>query len=324
VNLHIESAAAAQHLGYFRHPKIALRSFLPTSLTAVVAAFFALSCGGGSGMSSPTSPDPPLGAPSAHVVLLLEENHSFSQVIGNSAMPYLNSLASQYGLATQYYANTHSSIGNYFMLTTGIIETNDDSFTGIVSDDNLVRRLVAGGKSWKSYAGSLPSVGYTGGDAFPYLKRHNPFAYLADVVNDPAQAANLVPFTQFSADLAANRLPDFSYIVPDALEDAHDGSLAHADAWLQQNIAPLIASSQFQADGLLIITFDEGDASDSTHGGGHIATIIVSPKGKPGFQSQTFFQHQSTLRLILSSLGISSFPGASASAPTLDEFLASH
>src|SRR5215471_19366349 len=55
--------------------------------------------------------------PAGHVVIVVEENHSYSSVIGNSAMPYLNGLASQYGLATQYYANTHPSIGNYFMMT---------------------------------------------------------------------------------------------------------------------------------------------------------------------------------------------------------------
>ena len=67
---------------------------------------------------------------SHHVVVVVEENHNYSQVIGSSAMPYLNSLANQYGLATQYYANTHPSIGNYFMMTTGQIITNNDSYTG--------------------------------------------------------------------------------------------------------------------------------------------------------------------------------------------------
>ena len=271
---------------------------------------------------APSSPTPVTQPAIGHVVLIVEENRSFSDVIGSSDAPYLNSLASQYGLAAQYYSNTHPSIGNYFMLTTGVIETNDDTFTGTISDDNLVRRLAAAGKSWKSYAEALPSVGYTGDNVYPYFKRHNPFSYFTDVVNDPTQAANLVPFTQFSTDLTANNLPAFSYIVPDVLDDAHDGTLAAADTWLQQNIAPLIASQQFQTDGLLIITFDEADDSDTTHGGGHIATIIISPKAKRQFQSQNLYQHQSTLRLILSSLGISSFPGASASAPDMSEFLA--
>ena len=79
-------------------------------------------------------------------------------------MPYLNSLAQRYGLATQYYANTHPSIGNYFELATGQIITNNDSYSTIVTVDNIVRRLLAAGKTWKSYAEDLPSVGYTGGD----------------------------------------------------------------------------------------------------------------------------------------------------------------
>src|SRR5215471_10318073 len=67
---------------------------------------------------SPTPGGPP-GAQRGKVVVVVEENHGYASVIGNSAMPYLNSLATQYGLATQYYADTHPSIGNYFMMTAG-------------------------------------------------------------------------------------------------------------------------------------------------------------------------------------------------------------
>ncbi len=306
--------------------------FSPSNATVKLAALkrlllsctlmFMVACGGG-GRNAPT-PTPPVAQPGfGHVVLLVEENHSFSQVIGNSSMPYLNGLASQYGLATQYYADVHPSIGNYFMLTTGRLETSDDSFPGTITDDNLVRRIVDAGKSWKAYADGLPMAGYTGGDVYPYLKRHNPFAYLSDVVGNQSQAANLVPFSQFASDVASGNVPNFSYIVPGALNDAHDGSLTQADDWLQQNLSPLLSSPLFQNDGLLIITFDEADGSDSTHGGGHVATIVVSSKAKRQFQSQTLFQHESSLRLILGSLGISSFPGASASAPDMNEFLTS-
>src|SRR5207247_1634816 len=62
-----------------------------------------------------------------HVFIVTEENHDYSAAIGSASMPYLNGLAQQYGLATRYYANTHPSIGNYFMLATGQIITNDDS-----------------------------------------------------------------------------------------------------------------------------------------------------------------------------------------------------
>jgi len=256
---------------------------------------------------------------SLHVFLVVEENHGYSQVIGNSSMPYLNGLASRYGLATQYYADAHPSIGNYFMLTTGQIETIDDAFQGTVTDDNIVRELVKTNHTWRSYAESLPTVGYLGGDVYPYFKHHNPFAYFSDVIGT-SQANNIVPFSNFSSDLASGSLPDFSFIIPNALNDAHDGTLASADQWLSTNIDPLIKSNGFQNGGLLIIVFDESVLTDLQHIGGHVAWVVIGPQVKSGYQSSTFFQHESTLRLVLSTLGVTGFPGASASAPDMGEF----
>jgi hypothetical protein len=96
---------------------------------------------------------------SHHVVVVVEENHGYDSVIGNGAMPYLNSLASQYGLATQYYANTHPSIGNYFMMTAGQIITNDDGYSGTVTADNLVRHLLSSGKPGSRMPKACPMLG---------------------------------------------------------------------------------------------------------------------------------------------------------------------
>lgn len=235
-------------------------------------------------------------------------------------MPYLNSLISQYGLATQYFANTHPSLPNYFVLTTGLTESNTDNFVGAVTDDNVVRELVKAGKSWKAYLESLPSPGYLGGDSGLYLRQHNPFADLSDIQQNTAQADNMVPFTQFATDLANNALPQYSFIAPNADDDAHDGTLAQADSWLQTNIAPLLTNPAFQSGGLLIITFDEAEDSDIENGGGHVATVIISPQAKKAYHSQTLYQHQSTLRLTLTSLGVTTFPGMSAAAPPMSEF----
>lgn len=273
-------------------------------------------CGGGNS-SGATAPPP---VPQfQHVILVVEENHSYSSVIGNTAMPYLNGLASQYGLATQYYADTHPSIGNYFMLTTGQVVSNDDNFGATVDVDNIVRRLVSAGKTWKSYAEGLPAVGYMADGPSPYAKNHDPLSYFSDVVASSAEAANLVPFSQFSTDLASGQLPNFSFVVPNSLDDAHDGTLTQADTWLQQNIGPLVSRSTFQSS-LLIIVFDESDSADTAGGGGHVPAIIVSSKAKPGYKSTTTYQHQSTLRLILRGLGVTSFPGAAATAPDMGEF----
>src|ERR1700686_783631 len=118
-----------------------------------------------------------------HVFVVVEENNNYASVIGNSSMPYLNGLAKSYGLGTQYYANTHASIGNYFMLTTGQIITNDNGLCKTLTQDNMVRHLLTAGKTWKAYADSLPASGYTGCGAYPYAKNHDPFAYFSDVAN---------------------------------------------------------------------------------------------------------------------------------------------
>ena len=244
-----------------------------------------------------------------HVIIVAEENHDYSSVIGNAAMPYLNSLSTQYGLATNYYANAHPSIGNYFELTVGDTIINDDNFTGTVSNDNIIRELVNAGRTWKAYIEGYPS----------YDANHVPMSYFSDIRNNPAQAANMVPFTRFATDLANGTLPDFSFITPNICNDAHDCSLGTADSWLQTNIDPLIQSARFQQDGLLVIWWDES-ASSSANGGGKVAWTVVSPFAKRGYKSTTFYQHQSTLRLMLRALGVSTYPGDAASAPDMSEF----
>jgi acid phosphatase len=281
--------------------------------------------------STPSPTPTPTAIPAAdHVFVVVLENHAFNQVIGSPFMPYLKSLASTHSLATNYFANTHPSIGNYFMLTTGNIETNNDAFTGTVSSDNIPRAFAAAGKTWKAYMESLPSVGYTGGDVYPYFKHHNPFAYMTDVLGSSAETANLVPFTQISSDLRTGTLPNFVFIAPNAEDDAHDcptgGSvcldsdkLTAADNWLKNNIDPLIKSPAL-ANSVFIIVFDESLDVDLVNGGGKVAMVMAGSHVKAGFKSTTLYQHQSTLRLVLDLLHVADHPGNSVVAPTMGEF----
>jgi phosphatidylinositol-3-phosphatase len=267
---------------------------------------------------------------SNHVVVVLEENESYSAVIGSPSMPYLNSLASQNALATQYYANVHPSIGNYFMLTAGQLVTNNDSLNTTVNVDNIVRHLLTAGKTWKSYAESLPSVGYIGGDQYPYIRHHNPLSYFTDVANSSVQRLNLVPFTRFATDLGNNQLPNYSFVVPNQNHNAHDCptaptgctndvKLATADAWLKNNIAPLFNNPGFQQDGILILVFDESFNTDTTHGGGHVVALAVGPGVKKGSKSTAFYQHQNVLRTTLDALGVHSYPGVAGSAADMSD-----
>ena len=302
-------------------------------ICAIGAGVLQCGCGGsshsGSSGSDPAAPNTTM---FAHAFLVIEENHSYSDVIGNSSMPYLNGLASANGLATQYYADAHPSLPSYFMLTAGATITGNagDGFTGVVTQDNVVRALTAAGKTWKYYAEALPSAGYLGAGAGAYDQQHNPFVYFSDVINSSAQAGNIVPFTQLATDMANNSLPDYAFIVPNLNDDGHDCPpglatcsdtqvLANLDQWLAANIGPLLSSNAFQ-NSLLIVTFDEGDATDIAHGGGQVATVIVSPLAKAGYQSTTFYQHESALRLMMDGLGVTNLPGAAATAPAMGEF----
>src|SRR2546426_4494352 len=133
----------------------------------------------------------------------------------------------------------------------------------------------------------------------------------------------IVPFSQFSADLASHTLPDFSFIVPDDSHNGHNGDLAAADNWLKTKIDPLIGGSDFNAPngGLLIIKFDESATGGQVQGGRSVAWVTGGPNVKRGFKLAACFQHQSTLRLMSEAIGLTSFPAAAATAPDMREFI---
>jgi len=261
-----------------------------------------------------------------HVVMVVEENQSDTGVVRNASWPNLNNLIGNGALPTNYYANTHPSIGNYFMLTTGQLLTNDDNSTTVWNVDNLARRMLAANIPFRVYAEGI-SRGYVGGNTGPYLVRHNPFARLSDIANDPQVANQTIwPFAQFATDLASGTLPEFSFIVPNVNDDAHDGTPQQADSWLQTNVViPLSNDPAFSpgGDGLLIVEFDEAADTDSTHGGGHIAPVFWGPDARVGYTqtSTTLYQHQSMLRTVMKVLGLPNPPGTAAKAPSMSEFL---
>ncbi len=263
---------------------------------------------------------------SSHVILVMEENQSYATVVGNTNdWPSLNNLMSNGALATNYYANSHPSIGNYFMLTTGQLLTTDDSSTTVWNVDNLARRMLASGVSFRIYAEGI-TRGYLGGNTGLYLIRHNPFAMLSDVADNPQIANQCIwPFSQFGADLANGALPEFSFIVPDVDDDAHDGTPQLADAWLRANvITPLSSSSAFASggDGILIVAFDEAADTDTANGGGHVASVFWGPNVKIGYTqtSTTLYQHPSMLRTVMEALRLSNPPGDAAAAASMSEF----
>ena len=256
----------------------------------------------------------------------MEENQAYETVAGDTTLwPNLNKLIAQGALPTHYYANTHLSIGNYFMLTTGQILTRDDNSTKVWDVDNIARRMIAAGVSFRIYAEGA-TQGYIGGNTGQYVLRHNPFAMLKDVAGSPAEAKKYIwPFTQFASDVANNALPQFSFIIPNIVDDAHSGTPLRADAWLQSKVVgPVSGTSAFKpgGDGILIVDFDESLPTDVTNGGGHVAPVLWGPLVKVGYRqsSTTLYQHQSMLATMMAALDLANPPGDAASAPLMTEF----
>jgi acid phosphatase len=267
---------------------------------------------------------------SNHVWIITEENYSYEKVIGNSNMPYFNSLASKYAVAAQYYANLHSSLTSLMWLLAGQGVTNDNNTTSCFNQDNIVRHLLYHGMTWKSYQEDLPYAGYTGLSWRYYLRRHNPLIDFVDVCA-PSQKLNSVPFSQLAKDISNNATPNYAYIAPNLLHDAHNGTLAQADTWLSQQVPKILARPEFRAggDGILFIVFDEGtlytdnrcSATVPKWCGGRVATLMIGPKVKHGFKSQTLYHHQSLLRTVCDAFGFTTCPGAGSTAkPMADLF----
>src|SRR5579859_3078914 len=94
---------------------------------------------------------------SSHVWMITEENHSYEEVVGNAQMPYYNQLIHQYGLATQFYSDQHSSLPALMWLVAGApVELNNDTVSCQHPEDNIVRELLNRGYTWRSYQSNLP------------------------------------------------------------------------------------------------------------------------------------------------------------------------
>jgi len=273
---------------------------------------------------------------SKHVYIVAEENHSYEHLVGSANMPYLNSLISKGGLATQFYANQHNSLPDYMWVTSGQMVTSNSSTLATFNVDNIVRHAMQLGLSYKSYAQSLPYPGFSGLYSGAYMKRHAPLPYYSDMGNSKAQMLKHVPIMQLLTDIKNNELPNFAFITPDAKNDLHNcpsGEAAcekMADAFLKSYIAPLLALPEFQAggDGVLIIWSDEADLSGdnrcsatvSSGCGGRVLVAMVGPKVKKNYKSTVTYHHPNLLRTMLMAMGTTqNFPGASANAVPMSE-----
>jgi phosphatidylinositol-3-phosphatase len=263
-----------------------------------------------------------------HIVIVMEENKDYDQVIGNEAAPYINSLRKEGANLTNMYAEEHASEGNYFWLFSGNNQNvgfNDDipnkknnkqyPFKTI----NLAQQLIEKGYSFKGYSESLPEIGDTISISGHYARKHVPWISFANIPNGNTEKTSVnLQFTQFPNDY--NKLPTVSFVIPNQIHDMHDPkspavSVKNGDTWLKENLDGYYRWSK-NHNSLLIITFDENDdesgyrgltdpASKNSDIKNRIPTIIAGANIVPGdYPEGRGVTHINLLRTIESMYGL--------------------
>lgn len=290
------------------HPGYVASSRLTTLLLCVVLA-------GCAAMGQPvqTSGGPPVPLPHFdHVLVVVEENHSYGQIIGSPAAPYLNALAERGAVFTDAHGVTHPSQPNYLALFAGsTFGLTSDACPQDLSGSNLASELLAHGRNFTAYSEDLPQAGYSGcsagdtGSAPLYARKHAPWADFANVPADNHQ-----PFSSFSVEFS--RLPTVAFVVPNQLDDMHSGSVAAGDDWLRQHIGAY-AQWATSHNSLLIVTWDEDEGSSANH----ILTLFAGAHIHPGQYAETI-DHYSVLRTIEALFGVPYSNGAARASTIAD------
>jgi hypothetical protein len=259
-----------------------------------------------------------------HVVWVWMENHSEEEIIGSRQAPYINSLASACGLASNYHNISHPSLPNYIAATSGLPPASLAPFASDCGPKRKCRTAEASifGQvaSWHAYEESMPK-NCDRRNKLQYAVRHDPPPYYTSL---GGCAANDVPYTQLARDLSQATLPAFSFITPNLADDMHDGSIAQGDSWLSANLPAILQSSAYRAGNVVVfVTWDEGEggssnecAANTSDVGCHVATIVVSPSTAAGSNSSQLFNHYSLLRSSEQLLGVAAL-GEAASAPSM-------
>jgi hypothetical protein len=228
----------------------------------------------------------------AHTIVIMMENRSYSDIIGNPAAPFLNSLAKAGASFTHSFAITHPSEPNYLALFSGSTHgVTSDSCPHAFPGRNLGSELRAAHDSFDGYSEGLPARGFTGCESGNYARKHNPwvnFTHLPGSINRPLSE---LP-AKFS------HLPTLSFITPNLEHDMHDGTIAQADQWLKRRLGRYIQTAR-RTNGLIVIDWDEDDGSHSNQ----IPTIMIGASVRPGRYTERINDYN-VLRTLQSMYGL--------------------
>ncbi len=287
-----------------------------------VGAVTAATAGGRTGLSAspPKASAPRAGAVAGsgykHLIVIPEENHSYAEIVGSPAAPYFSSLASSYGLATNYTAGVPTadySLASYLLMTEGTAGTNANGSDCAPTEcpqpgDNIFHQASVAGIGWHGYAESMPTNCDRSGSAGLYAARHLPAPYFTDLTDCPTNDTGLDPLP---ADLTNGLPAAYNMVTPNLDNDMHDGSVQRGDAWLKAWVPRMMAGKDYRAGDLaIIITWDEGSAASN-----QVATVVISPTSMH-IRDATAYTHASLLRTAEDLLGLPPL-GAAATATSM-------
>jgi hypothetical protein len=256
-----------------------------------------------------------------HIVIVVEENKDYEQIIGNASAAYINgTLKAEGANLTRMYAEEHHSQGNYFWLFSGSnqgVGFHNTIPSTFFTMSNLGSQLIAAGRSFKGYSQGLPSIGSTVHQQGDYARKHVPWISFSNIPNGTtiATSSNL-RFDDFPKDF--RDLPTIAIVVPDLIHDMHNGSASQSikigDSWLRDNLDNYYQWAKTN-NSLLIVTFDENDddqsgltnpASSNLAQRNRIATILAGAHIKSGsYDEGKGVTHVNLLRTLEAMYGLS-------------------
>jgi acid phosphatase len=265
-----------------------------------------------------------------HIVVVVEENHAYHELINSANAPYINQLAKDGALFTDSHGIGHPSQPNYLALYSG-------STQGVKGDEclekltpfktpNLGAALISKGLTFKGYAQTMPTAGYLGCNltfhratvGYLYARKHVPWVNWIGSGPNCIPASASVPMTEFPKDF--DQLPNVSFVIPNMDEDMHNigfpgdaAAVRRGDTWLKDNLSAYAEWAK-KHNSLLIVTFDEDDYDPQN--GNKILTIFYGDHVKKGEYNETI-NHYYILHTIEGVFGLPSPDNVSA-APITD------
>jgi phospholipase C len=215
------------------------------------------------------------------------ENHSYGRALTGS---YTAALAEKYSVATDYHDVGNPSLPNYLALTSGNTWGIADDGYHQLPAGGIGAQLTSAGILWRAYMEGMTNGCFS--SPYPYALKHNPFAYYGG--SCPSQVVN---FSHFAADMRT-LVPNFVWVTPGLCHDGHDCSTGTADQWLSQTVPLILATDAWKNNGLLLITWDEGDGSDN-----HVLTLAIQPNPAERASARSY-NHYSLLATIEDRLGL--------------------